>query len=139
VPTSASQLPQSPILRRSNRRNLGQAPNQLIEGHSNKINLGKGFSRLDSAANLALKDPCFLEAEQWNFAPVYATNGLAQPYAFKASNSDPDTLSYDEAMMDPDRDLWIAAAKKEIKSLEDHGTWTEVDISEATSRILPSQ
>jgi hypothetical protein len=42
-------------------------------------------------------------------------------------------------MADVDRNLWIAAAKKEIKSLEDHGTWTEVDSSEATSRILPSQ
>lgn len=54
-------------------------------------------------------------------------------------NSDPDTLSYNEAMVDVDQDLWIAAARKEIKSLEDHGTWTEVDISEATSKILPSQ
>jgi hypothetical protein len=70
---------------------------------------------------------------------INVPNGITQPYAFKASNSDPNTLSYDEAMADVDTELWIAAAKKKIKSLEDHGTWTEVDISEATSRILPSQ
>jgi hypothetical protein len=81
----------------------------------------------------------FLVADQPGLKAIYETNGLVQPFAFKASNSDPDTLSYDEAMADPDRDLWIGAAKKEIKSLEDHGTWTEVDASEATSRPLPSQ
>jgi hypothetical protein len=42
-------------------------------------------------------------------------------------------------MADVDRELWIAAAKKEIASLEDHGTWTEVELGEATSRILPCQ
>jgi hypothetical protein len=42
-------------------------------------------------------------------------------------------------MVNVDRELWIEAAKKEIKSLEEHGMWTEVDASEATSRILPSQ
>ena len=61
-------------------------------------------------------------------------NGITQSYAFKASNLDPDTLSYDEAMADVDCELWIAATKKEIKSLQDQGTWTEVDVSEATSR-----
>ena len=67
-------------------------------------------------------------------------NGIThQSYAFKASNLDPDTLSYDEAMADVDRELWIAAAKKQIVSLEDHGTWTKVEVAEATSRILPCQ
>jgi hypothetical protein len=78
-------------------------------------------------------------AVQPGLTSIYATHGLPQPYAFKASNLDPDTLSYDEAMADTDRDLWIAAAKKEIKLLEDHGTWTKVDASKATSQILPSQ
>jgi hypothetical protein len=81
----------------------------------------------------------FLVADQPGLSAVYAMNGITQSYAFKASNSDPDTLSYDEAMADVDRELWIAAAKKEIASLEDHGTWTEVELGEATSRILPCQ
>ena len=66
-------------------------------------------------------------------------NGITQSYAFKASNLDPDTLSYDEAMADANRELWIAAAKKEIASLEDHRTWTEAEVGEATSRIFPCQ
>jgi hypothetical protein len=81
----------------------------------------------------------FLVADQPGLTSVYAMNGITQSYAFKASSSDPDTLSYEEAMTDVDRELWIEAAKKEIKSLEDHGTWTEVDASESTTRILPSQ
>ena len=81
----------------------------------------------------------FLVANQPGLSAVYAMNGITQSYAFKASNSDPDTLSYDEAMADVDRKLWIAAAKKEMASLEDNGTWTEVELAEATSRILPRQ
>jgi len=45
-------------------------------------------------------------------------NGITQPYAFKASTSDPDTLSYADAMTDVDRKLWNEATKKEIKSLQ---------------------
>jgi Reverse transcriptase (RNA-dependent DNA polymerase) len=60
------------------------------------------------------------------------------PLAFKASNSDPDTLSYDEAMSDePNLSKWMAAAAKEIASLEKNKTWIETDISNAKSRILP--
>ena len=91
------------------------------------------------ASNSSVEPNAFLVADQPGLTSVYELNGITKPYAYKASNSDPDTLSYDEAMADVDRELWIEAAKKEIKSLEDHGTWTEVDISEATSRILPSQ
>jgi hypothetical protein len=166
VPTRAAPLRPSPSLRRSNRRNLGQGPNRLIQDKSDSINLETGPSRFHPAANIACEETsglamlahvaveedifrladeasskpnAFLCATQPGLTSIYTTNGLTQPYAFKASNSDPDTLSYDEAMNDVDRDLWIQAAKKEIKSLEDHGTWTEVDVSEATSRILPSQ
>jgi hypothetical protein len=81
----------------------------------------------------------FLVAEQPGFSHIYAASGVNQPYAYKASNSDPDTLSYDEAMADIDRDKWIEAAIKEILSLEKEGTWTEVDIAEAITKVLPSQ
>jgi hypothetical protein len=53
VPTRSSQLPLSPSLRRSNQHNLGQGPNRLIHGQSDKINLQKGPSCLDPGANLA--------------------------------------------------------------------------------------
>ena len=81
----------------------------------------------------------FLVAVQPQLSHIYADNGITQPYAFKASNSDPDTLSYDEAMADVDRDKWIEAAIQEILSLEKEGTWTEVDIEEALTKVLPSQ
>ena len=58
---------------------------------------------------------------------------------YKASNSDPDTLSFDEAMRDADRDEWRQAAAKEIQDLEAKSTWREVSISEvpSTETILP--
>jgi hypothetical protein len=165
--SSSSSQPQSPSpvsssLRRSIRSTRGQSPNRLIQGSSDQIHLGKGPSRQTPAAHLVHieeADPshfyksssnlssfpscsiptAFLVATQPGLTAIYDLNGITQSYAFKASKSDPDILSYDEAMVDVDRELWIEAAKKEIKSLEEHGTWTEVDASEATSRILPSQ
>ena len=60
------------------------------------------------------------------------------PSAFKANASDPDTLSFAEAMADVENiDLWMRAADAEIKSLEKNGTWSEVPIAEAKTRILP--
>ena len=63
-----------------------------------------------------------LVAFEPSLASIYAMHGITQPYAFKASNFDPDTLSYKDAMTDIDRELCIEATKKEIKSLQDHGT-----------------
>jgi Reverse transcriptase (RNA-dependent DNA polymerase)/Zinc knuckle len=69
---------------------------------------------------------------------IVSASSLVSVDAFKASVGDPDTLSYDEAMSDKEFvDEWRAAAQKEIKSLEDHGTWEVVDISQATSKVLP--
>jgi hypothetical protein len=60
------------------------------------------------------------------------------PAAHVASNSDPDTLSYDEAMSDLDNKVeWQKSAVKEVLALVEKGTWDEVDISTAKSRILP--
>jgi hypothetical protein len=56
VPTRAVQTSQPSGLRRSNRSNLGQTPNRLIEDHSDHINLETGCSGrgdADAAANLA--------------------------------------------------------------------------------------
>ena len=81
----------------------------------------------------------FLVADLPGLATIYLLNGITQHYAYKSLNLDPDTLSYDEAMADVDRKIWIAAAKKESGSLDDHGTLTEVNVVEASSRILPCQ
>jgi hypothetical protein len=98
----------------------------------------KSSSNLSSFPSCSIPN-AFLVATQPGLTATYDLNGITQPHAFKASKSDPDILSYDKAMVDVDRELWTEAAKKEIKSLEEHGTWTEVDASEAASRIMPSQ
>ena len=58
---------------------------------------------------------------------------------YKASNADPDTLSFDEAVKDVDSDEWRKAALKEIKELEGKGTWREVSVRDVPSgeTILP--
>lgn len=57
--------------------------------------------------------------------------------AYAASVSDPDTLSYDEAMRCSDADEFKESARKELESLDKHGTWKIVNKSEAKDKILP--
>lgn len=127
VPTQQpAPLPSS--LRRSSR--TAAAPARLIENgyygaHGATIALTPAtFDRTD-----------FLVADP-TFAMVYLDNGIDIPLAYKAS-SDPDTLTFDQAMVDVDRAQWIESAYKEIKALEENHTWEEVDASEATTKILP--
>lgn len=55
-----------------------------------------------------------------------------------ASKSDPDTLSFDEAMKAPDSDAFWDAMGDEVSALEEHGTWTVVSKSEANgAKIIP--
>ena len=84
--------------------------------------------------------PAPLEFLSHNCIHVEDVNGNSNEIAiFKASNSDPDTLSFDEAMRDDDKDEWRKAALKEIMALEEKGTWIEVDIQDVPSQetILP--
>jgi hypothetical protein len=68
---------------------------------------------------------------------LYLDAGLISPAAYKAAISDPDTLTYDEAMADPGHHAqWIESMQKEITALKTHGTWDEVDISDAKFKIL---
>lgn len=61
------------------------------------------------------------------------------PVAFAARRAvkDPDLLTFDEAMSDPDREKWMEAAQIEIDALNREGTWVEVPMSEAKSKIIP--
>lgn len=69
---------------------------------------------------------------------LFQDSGLPAPYVYKAARSDPDTLNFDEAMADTEnRQAWMDAAAKEISALEEKGTWEEVDISDAKSKVLP--
>jgi hypothetical protein len=75
--------------------------------------------------------------------PIYINHLLEQvaapwTFVYTGSPSDPDLLSYDEALVDVENlEGWIEAATKEIKALEDKATWVEVPVSDAASRILP--
>jgi Reverse transcriptase (RNA-dependent DNA polymerase) len=110
-----------PPLRRSNRQR--NAPNRL--GYDGEQ--GRGYF-----ANLDYLDFHWHNYEASEDAPT------TMPYSYKASVSDPDTLSFDEAMRDvEDVAKWFEAAGVEISALEKNGTWIEVPISEATTRILP--
>ena len=57
--------------------------------------------------------------------------------AYKAALSDPDTLTYDQVLSDPDIEEWKRSTHKEITWLENKDTWVEVPTSEANSNILP--
>ena len=55
----------------------------------------------------------------------------------KEAISDPDTITYDQVLLDPDIEEWNKSVHKEITQLESRDTWVEVPTSEATSKILP--
>ncbi len=70
---------------------------------------------------------------------IFEEDGIIlSPTAFKAAASDPDTLSFDQAMTDIEHvTKWMEAAAKEVASLEKNGTWKEVNMCEAKTKILP--
>ena len=108
--------------RRSNRQR--NAPNRL--GYDGKQ--GRGYI-------------AFTDELEFHWYNVEASNDSpidTMSFSYKASTSDPDTLSFDKAMRDVDHvEKWLGAAGVEISALEKNGTWIEVPISEATTRILP--
>ena len=55
----------------------------------------------------------------------------------KAAVSDPDIFSFDDILTHSDLPQWKAAAQKEIGALELKGTWIEVPLTDATSKVLP--
>ena len=89
-------------------------------------------------SNLAQASQPFLHSNHSSCPHLYQENGFVTPLVFKACNSDPDTLNFDEAMADiKNHQGWLEAATNEISTLEAKGTWEEVDILQAESRILP--
>ena len=80
----------------------------------------------------------FLQTNHSSCPHLYQENGFFTPLVFKASNSDPDTLTFDEVMADTvHHQGWLEAAVNEISTLEAKGTWEEVNILQAESKILP--
>ena len=71
-------------------------------------------------------------------ADVFYLLGEPIPEIYKASNSDPDTMTLQQALADTaNREKWIEALEKEIRALEKHGVWEEVPMSEADGQIVP--
>jgi hypothetical protein len=102
--------PPEPTLRRSTRSNFGQF---------NKSRFHEEFSLFFTEP-----DPTRACVEQ--MVGFYATNA-----------SDPDTLSYQEAMRAPDSNEFRQSAIKEIEDLIKQGTWKIVNKSDAKDKILP--
>ena len=87
---------------------------------------------------LARTSQPFLQTNHSSCPHLYQENGFFTPFVFKASNSDPDTLTFDEAMANTvNCQGWSEAAANEISALEAKGTWEEVNILQAESKILP--
>jgi hypothetical protein len=65
---------------------------------------------------------------------IFEENGII----LSPTASDPDTLSFDQAMADIEHvTKWMEAAAKEVASLEQNETWKEVSVLEAKTKILP--
>ena len=69
---------------------------------------------------------------------LYMDSGCASPAAYKASVSDPDTMTYEQAMRDTTHiQEWRNAMDIEISQLEAINSLDEVDISDVKSKIIP--
>jgi len=70
-------------------------------------------------------------------APQWLTEAAVQElFVMVASRTDPDTLSFDEAMQQ-NPVAWMEATGKEVTQLEAHGTWHEEPIANTVGKILP--
>ena len=83
-------------------------------------------------ANMAL---AFIQEANDDFVNCPFADAQVLLSSKKASN--PDLISFDEAMASEHKSEWIKAAVKEIQSLEELKCWDEIPLSEATSKVLP--
>ena len=67
----------------------------------------------------------------------FLPSSSSSPQAMKAMLSDPDTLSFDQAMQGEDKDKWLDAAQSEISQVTKKGMWQEVPQSKVTTKIIP--
>jgi hypothetical protein len=136
-PQQREQSPAPPIVRRSSRSTLGKSSERFadLEWHLAQTDVSwypSTFHPEFSTAALILEDDLGLIPDRSDADSYFS--------AFVASRSDPDTLTFDEAMRDADCDGFRTAMGVEITSLEREGTWTEVPKQEAldkAERILP--
>ncbi len=76
---------------------------------------------------------------QFDFDAEVIDEDPLSTFALRASTvrKDPDTLNYEEAMMDPDADGFLAAMDAEIEALSSIGTWELVRRCDVKTHVLP--
>ena len=106
-------------------------PYRSTRNHSAPLRLG--YNGQQGHGYNAVLDGTSLE---WLYNEV-ADCHLPPPLSCKASVSDPDTLSFIEAMGDRDNvEKWMKVANDKIQSLQKNGTWKEVPTTDAKTHIL---
>ena len=94
-------------------------------------------------SKLILEDSMLSSTTNWSLVPasyhtaMFVEAGLKVPFAYAAKKTDPDTFSFEDCMRSPEKQEWMEAMLKEIRALEDHGTWVEVDMDEPERLGVP--
>ena len=90
--------------------------------------------------------PQIHEEYHWERLYAYFATTISPPTEYHTQfagaarkNKDPDTYSWEEAMASPYREQFLESAEVEVTELTEHDTWFEDLISNATTRIVPSQ
>jgi hypothetical protein len=98
-------------------------------------------ARPDSA--LILEDSMLDLTTDWSLVPasfhtaMFVEAGLKVPFAYAAKKADPDTFTFEQCMRSPEKQEWMESMLREIRSLEQHGTWVEVDMDEPEGLGIP--
>jgi hypothetical protein len=97
-------------------------------------------NNLTVSGDWVTKDECSYHLPLVNLVHVFMLlEEPIDPVAYKASKSDPDTMTLEQALRDTENyDKWITAIEKEIRDLEEHGTWEEVPVEDAQGDIIPT-
>ena len=148
VPKSES-LAETQTIRRSSRPS--KAPSRLVEtmdatkqsyvgvvSWSSSSPLIQVFNPTEPASSLEPSTSTTCPVQLLCLIEMFRHYGLIDVSILKAAVSDPDTLSFDEILSDPDFDNWKMSADVEIFALIRKDVWDEVHISDAKTKILPA-
>ena len=136
--TPAPRIPglSTPATILSNKR-ARKRPKYFAEGNHAPIYMVKGNFSVQ-ANNVIINDTTY-QFHPAQFWWLFAETTPEEYAAFKASPSDPDTMTLQQALADTKHyDKWIEALEKEIRALEEHGVWEEVRWEDAQGEVIPS-
>ena len=134
TPTTSKNGPttSSPTLRRSTRTKKSPTRLNIKSNTNNK-------SYVSTCVHSGIQhDQEDLQLQSFLVHDTHVDDQILSALATKSTKTNPDTYSYDEAMLDKDRITeWLEAMDKEIQELETHGVWEVVNIN--SPRILGLQ